>query len=213
MMLRVDVDDVAHEAELGDRASAARSARRPGPTGPRRAGPCTLSADTMSPLTLPISTIWAISRVSASVTRWPSTNSVVLPSRPSHSPICGPPPWTTTGRMPTWCISTTSAANWAEQLGRRHGVAAELHDDDRAPEALDVRQRLEQHLDRDRARRCATSVGASRRTSPDDREAGVSRAGRPSGSCTGGLAGRPLHEVVDGAIARSPCRCARRSGR
>ena len=72
----------------------------------------------MSELTLPISTIWATSSVSASVTRRPSTNSVSLPMRRSHSPICGPPPCTTTGRMPTRCIITMSFAKSANSSGR-----------------------------------------------------------------------------------------------
>src|SRR5699024_4831937 len=36
-----------------------------------------------------------------------------------------------------------------EELRARHGVAAELHHHDRAPEALDVRQRLHQDVHRD----------------------------------------------------------------
>ena len=62
-------------------------------------------------LTWPISTIRAMSTVSASVTRRPSRNSAVLPSRAISALICGPPPWTTTGRMPTRRISTMSWAN------------------------------------------------------------------------------------------------------
>ena len=48
-------------------------------------------AETMSRLTLPTSTIRAMSSVSASVTRSPLRNSVSLPSRAISSPICGPP--------------------------------------------------------------------------------------------------------------------------
>ena len=48
--------------------------------------------------------------VSASVTRIPCTNSLALPSRLSSEPICGPPPCTITGLMPTSFISTTSRA-------------------------------------------------------------------------------------------------------
>ena len=81
------------------------------PDTPTANGPWTLMADTMSRLTRPTSTMRAMSRVSASVTRRPSTNVASRPSRFIISPICGPPPWTTTGRMPTECISTTSAAN------------------------------------------------------------------------------------------------------
>ena len=48
--------------------------------------------------------------VSRSVTRMPWTNLLSLPSRLSRSPICGPPPWTITGLMPTCFIITTSRA-------------------------------------------------------------------------------------------------------
>ena len=87
------------------------------PARPNASGPKPLRAVTMSALTLPISTIWATSRVSASVTRRPSTNSLALPSLSNHSPICGPPPCTTTGRIPTRCISTMSDANCSNRSG------------------------------------------------------------------------------------------------
>ena len=58
--------------------------------------------------TLPASTIWTISAVSASVTRRPSTNSLVLPTRLSIRLISGPPPWTSTGFTPTSDSSTIS---------------------------------------------------------------------------------------------------------
>jgi hypothetical protein len=84
------------------------------PERPTARGPCTLMAETMSRLTLPTSTMRAMSRVSASVTRSPSRNSGCLPRRSMSWPICGPPPWTTTGRMPTDRMSTTSwAKSWA----------------------------------------------------------------------------------------------------
>ena len=74
-------------------------------------------------LTWPISTMRAMSTVSASVTRSPSRNSEVLPSRAIRLLICGPPPWTTTGRIPTSRISTMSWANrvsasWSEVPAR-----------------------------------------------------------------------------------------------
>src|SRR5262245_10058792 len=54
-----------------------------------------------------------MSTVSASVTRIPSRNSAVLPRRLIRLLICGPPPWTTTGRIPTSRISTMS---WAKSV-------------------------------------------------------------------------------------------------
>ena len=58
-----------------------------------------------------MSTMRTMSTVSLSVTRNPLRNSVTLPNRCIRSLICGPPPCTTTGRMPTWRISTMSSAN------------------------------------------------------------------------------------------------------
>jgi hypothetical protein len=58
----------------------------------------------------PDSTISTISTVAASVTRRPSMNSLLIFSRSSMLPICGPPPCTTIGFMPTCFISTTSRA-------------------------------------------------------------------------------------------------------
>ena len=88
-------------------------------------------ADTMSRLTLPTSTMRAMSSVSASVTRRPSRNSGSLPSRAMSSPICGPPPWTTTGRMPTARMQHDVRGERLGERGVDHGVAAVLHDDGR----------------------------------------------------------------------------------
>ena len=65
------------------------------------------------------------------------------------SPIWGPPPCTTTGRMPTARISTTSWANEARASSEPSAraverIAAVLDDDDLAPETLDVRQCLDE---------------------------------------------------------------------
>ena len=83
------------------------------PERPTARDPWTLIDATMSLLTLPTSTIRATSRVSASVTRSPSRNSDVMPIFLSSSPICGPPPCTTTGLSPTACNNTMSSANVA----------------------------------------------------------------------------------------------------
>src|SRR5262245_48380597 len=72
---------------------------------------------TISRLTLPTSAMRTMSTVSASVTRSPSTNSGSLPRRCIRSLICGPPPWTTTGFIPTWRISTTSWAKRSASAG------------------------------------------------------------------------------------------------
>ena len=78
-------------------------------------------APTICGLTLPMSTIRAMSTVSASVTRRPLRNSVTLPSRAMSSLICGPPPCTTTGRMPTSAHEHDVLGEQGERvvLGRR----------------------------------------------------------------------------------------------
>ena len=48
---------------------------------------------------------------SSVVTRSPSLNSEWMFRDSSMVLICGPPPWTTTGRMPTWRRKTMSSAN------------------------------------------------------------------------------------------------------
>ena len=48
---------------------------------------------------------------SSEVTRSPSRNSEWMPRACSMALICGPPPWTTTGRIPTWRRKTMSSAN------------------------------------------------------------------------------------------------------
>ena len=60
--------------------------------------------------------------------------------------ICGPPPWTITGFMPTYFSSTTSCAKRLLELVVDHRVAAVLDDDRLAEEAPDVGQGLEQDL-------------------------------------------------------------------
>ena len=57
---------------------------------------------------LPVSTIFTTSMVAPSVTRSPLTNFGSMPRRFCHEEISGPPPWTSTGRMPTKRSSTTS---------------------------------------------------------------------------------------------------------
>ena len=80
------------------------------PESPTARPPSRPIACTMRAFTWPRSTISATRTVSASETRWPSSNRVSMPSRPSISLIIGPPPWTTTGRTPTWLMSVTSRA-------------------------------------------------------------------------------------------------------
>ncbi len=81
------------------------------PDRPTARAPCTLTVLTMSRLTFPTSTMRTRSMVSASVTRKPSWNSATLPTRSISAPIWGPPPWTTTGSMPTERMRTMSSAN------------------------------------------------------------------------------------------------------
>ena len=62
-------------------------------------------------LTLPARTISTMSMVSSSVIRWPSMKRGLSPMRSMTAPICGPPPWTTTGLIPRYLRKTTSSAN------------------------------------------------------------------------------------------------------
>ena len=84
----------------------------------------------MSRPTLPTSTMRATSRVSASVTRKPSRNSLALPCRRSCASICGAPPWTTTGSIPTERSSTTSLANDSASDASVMALPPYLIDDD-----------------------------------------------------------------------------------
>ena len=83
------------------------------PLSPTALPPWRLMRPTIALLILPTSTISTISTVSASVTRMPPTNCGSLPSFFMSAPICGPPPWTITGLMPTRWSRMTSSANCA----------------------------------------------------------------------------------------------------
>ena len=89
------------------RVSLVASIRRPSlPLMPTALPPAAWIAVTISLLILPARTISTTSTVAASVTRSPSTKADWIFSRSSMALICGPPPWTTTGLMPT-CLSRT----------------------------------------------------------------------------------------------------------
>ena len=112
------------------------------PDSPTAYEPCWLSAATISRLTLPTSAMRTMSTLSASVTRSPSTNSGSLPSRRMRSVICGPPPCTTTGFMPTSRMSTTSWANRSASAGSSIAWPPYLITTVAPGELADVRQRL-----------------------------------------------------------------------
>src|SRR5579885_419912 len=80
------------------------------PESPMAVPPARLMAAASCLLIEPESTISTISTVAWSVTRSPSTKADLILSRSSICPICGPPPWTTMGLMPTCFSSTTSRA-------------------------------------------------------------------------------------------------------
>ena len=92
------------------------------------------------------STISTASIVAASVTRIPRTKLDFSPSLPISSVICGPPPCTTTGLMPTGSSSTTSWAKLSLSSVALHRVAAVFDYEGLAAKALDIGQRLDQHL-------------------------------------------------------------------
>ncbi len=81
------------------------------PVRPMALPPWRLIRLTMSLFTWPPRTISTTSMVCASVTRIPSMKWLSMDRRLSRSPICGPPPCTTTGLMPTAFIRTMSRAN------------------------------------------------------------------------------------------------------
>ena len=110
-------------ADVADEAQARIALPRPvmspasSPESPTAYEPWRFTDATISRFTLPTSAMRTMSTVSASVTRSPSTNSGSLPRRRMSSLICGPPPCTTTGFMPTRCISTTSCAKRSASAG------------------------------------------------------------------------------------------------
>src|SRR6516225_7744309 len=80
------------------------------PHRPTALPPASLMKPTICLLIEPASTISTISIVAASVTRSPPANSDLRPRRLSMSPICGPPPCTTTGLIAVCSSSTISQA-------------------------------------------------------------------------------------------------------
>ena len=80
------------------------------PVTPKDLPPALLIRLTISLLMVAPSTISTTSMVLLSVTRMPSTNLDSMDSFSSRLPICGPPPWTTTGLIPTAFMSTISRA-------------------------------------------------------------------------------------------------------
>ena len=149
-------------SRAADRAGRRGSSPASSPDSPTAYEPCRFTDATISRLTLPTSAMRTMSTVSASVTRRPSTNSGSLPSRRMRSVICGPPPCTTTGFMPTSRMSTTSVANRSASVGVVHRVAAVLDHDGLARELADVRQRLgeDDAPSRPRSRTRRVAIGA-----------------------------------------------------
>src|SRR5439155_8580607 len=105
---------------FGSRCGRRRARRREAslPESPIARPPWWLMRPTMSLLILPTSTISTISTVSSSVTRMPPTKRGSLPRRFISAPICGPPPWTITGLMPTRRRRITSRANGSLRSAR-----------------------------------------------------------------------------------------------
>src|SRR3954454_11203737 len=96
---------------------ATRNSSPSSPHRPTAGCPWRFSRSTMSLFTLPTRTIFATSTVSASLTRRPPTNCTGRPRRSMKLVISGPPPWTTTGLIPTYLSSTTSRANSSRSAG------------------------------------------------------------------------------------------------
>src|SRR5256712_3030601 len=88
----------------------ARSSPASFPESPTALPPWWLIRPTIALLILPTRTISTISTVSSSVTRMPPTKRGSMPRRFMRAPICGPPPWTMTGLIPTKRSRITSSA-------------------------------------------------------------------------------------------------------
>ena len=104
----------------------------------------------------------------------------LMPSRLSMSPICGPPPCTTTGLMAVCSISTMSRAKLRASVLFAHGVAAVFHHDDLLVVALHVRERLRQD-----ARRCRGAKRSSWRSFERSAERRGSKVAAPFSACSG----------------------------
>ena len=87
------------------------------PLKPTALPPAWLIRPTICCCTSPDNTHSTACIVAASVTRMPWMNSPRRPRRLSAASICGPPPCTITGRMPTSCSITTSCAKAACKAG------------------------------------------------------------------------------------------------
>src|SRR6266542_740542 len=131
----------------GSRRGLAVTSSPSSPDRPTAMRPCRLSRPTRVLLMRPTSTMRTRSMVSASVTRWPSTNTGRLPSCSIARLISGPPQrhvvdeGVEVGGARGGLVVVTVAGR-----GRRgHGGAAVLDDHGVAGEALDPRQRLVQH--------------------------------------------------------------------
>src|SRR2546426_174952 len=96
----------------------ARSSPASFPESPTALPPWWLIKPTIALLILPTRTISTISTVSSSVTRMPPTKRGSMPRRFMKAPICGPPPWTMTGLMPTKRSRITSSANGSLRSAR-----------------------------------------------------------------------------------------------
>ena len=174
-------------------------------TAPTASGPWTLMADDDVAVDLADAAPCGRCRaVSASVTRRPSRNSGSLPSRAMRSPIWGPPPCTTTGRMPDGVHQHDVLGEAVGQVRVDHGVAAVLHDDGGAEEAPDVGQRLDEDagpLGRRAESRPAASagrVGAHGYTPAIGRPVVSGRPASRLAHCSAWPDGA-LDQVVDGA--------------
>mmetsp|Transcript_6003 Transcript_6003/g.17925 ORF Transcript_6003/g.17925 Transcript_6003/m.17925 type:complete len:228 (-) Transcript_6003:36-719(-) len=87
------------------------------PDRPSARPPALQIVDAISLLTEPQSTISATSTTSGDETRMPPSNRLSTPTFSSMALICGPPPCTTTTRMPRFCSVATSSQKPALSSG------------------------------------------------------------------------------------------------
>ena len=113
---------------------------------PTANGPCRLISPTSSRPTWPVRTIRTTSIASGLVTRRPPLNSLLMPEPAEHLVDLRATAVHDDRPQPGVAQEDDVLGEGGGQLGVDHRVAAVLHDDERAVEALQPGQRLDQHL-------------------------------------------------------------------
>ena len=96
---------------IGRRWTVTRSASMP--ESPIAGTLALRKAASRSAFTVPAKAIFATSSVSPQVMRRPATISGGMPRRLLRAVACGPPPWTNTTLMPSWCNTAIWSARFS----------------------------------------------------------------------------------------------------